>query len=271
MPIHKDPSGRRFIAVETEVPGTPEEVWRAIATGPGITAWFVPTQLEEREKGSISMNFGPGMESNAEIQKWDPPRRFIAENQEGMGPGAPPMATEWSVEAKAGGTCRVRVVHSWFASTDDWDKQFEDVEKGWPAFFRILKSYMTNFRGQPCTQIQLMAFTAGSKDAAWAELTQSLGLAGANAGQSVTSSRDATRLAGEVENVGPKTEMMLRLEQPGPGIAQVSAMSMGGQACLYLCLYLYGDGARAVAAREEPVWQAWLGRLFPAPVGQPES
>jgi len=31
-------------------------------------------------------------------------------------------------------------------------------------------------------------------------------------------------------------------------------------------LYLYGNGAQDVAAREEPVWQAWLDRLFPAPV-----
>ena len=102
MPVQKDPSGRRFIAVETEVPGTPEEVWKAIATGPGLTAWFVPSKLEEREKGSIVMDFGPGMESKAEIQEWDPPRRFTAENKDGIAPDAPTMATEWTVEAKAG-------------------------------------------------------------------------------------------------------------------------------------------------------------------------
>ena len=271
MPVQKDPSGRRFIAVETEVPGTPEEVWQAIATGPGLTAWFVPSQVEERAKGTMVMNFGPGMESTAEIQVWDPPRRFTAENKEGMGPGSPAMATEWTIEAKAGGTCRVRVVHSWFADTDDWDKQFESVEQGWPAFFRILKSYLTRFRGQPCTQVQLMAFAPGPKEKAWTELTQSLGLAGAGVGQSVKSSDDAPRLVAVVEHAGPKDELILRLEQPTPGTAHLSAMPMGGQVCLYICLYLYGDGAGAVAAREEPVWQGWLARLFPAPVGQPEA
>lgn len=273
MPIQKDATGRRYIAVETEVPGTPEEVWQAIATGPGITAWFVPTQLEERAHGSILMNFGPGMESKAEIQQWDPPRRFTAENQEGMGPGAPPMATEWTVEAKAGGTCRVRVVHSWFADTDDWDKQYEDVETGWPGFFRILKSYLTHFRGQPCTQVQLMAFTNEPEEQAGAELAQPLGLAGASVGGSVKSSGGAPDLAGVVEHVGAKAhpDLMLRLERPAPGIAQVAVMPMGGQVCLYVCLYLYGDAARVIAAREEPVWQAWLARLFPAPVEQPEA
>ena len=140
MPVKKDASGRRSVEVETEVPGTPEEVWRAIASGPGISAWFVPTKLEEREGGAIVLDFGPGMESQAVIKVWDPPRRFVAEGE--MGPGSPTVADEWTVEAKSGGTCRVRVVHSWFASTDDWDNQFEGVEKGWPAFFRILKIYL---------------------------------------------------------------------------------------------------------------------------------
>jgi hypothetical protein len=33
MSVKKEPSGRRSIQVEVEVPGTPEEVWNAIASG----------------------------------------------------------------------------------------------------------------------------------------------------------------------------------------------------------------------------------------------
>ena len=36
MPVKKEPSGRRSVEAQVEVPGTPEDVWRAIATGPGI-------------------------------------------------------------------------------------------------------------------------------------------------------------------------------------------------------------------------------------------
>ena len=271
MPVQKDPSGRRSISVETEVPGTPEEVWQAIATGPGLTAWFVPTQLEEREKGSMVMDFGPGMESTAEIQDWNPPHRFTAENQEGMGPGAPPMATEWTIEAKGGGTCRVRVVHSWFATNDDWDRQYEAVEQGWPGYFRILKRYLSHFRGQPCRQLQLMAMAPGPKEKAWGDLTQPLGLAGATLGQSIQSSGGAPRLVGVIEHAGAKNELMLAVDQPAPGTAHLMAMPMGGQVYVYVCLYLYGAGASAVVAREEPVWQAWMERLFPAAVANPES
>ena len=40
MAVHKDDSGRRKVQVEVEVPGTPEEVWRAIATAEGISSWL---------------------------------------------------------------------------------------------------------------------------------------------------------------------------------------------------------------------------------------
>ena len=56
MSIKKESSGRRSVQVEVEVPGTPEEVWKAISTGPGISAWFVPTKVEERLGGK---NFIP--------------------------------------------------------------------------------------------------------------------------------------------------------------------------------------------------------------------
>src|SRR5687767_14496038 len=139
MPVNKEPSGRRSVQAEVEVSGTPEEVWQAIATGPGISAWFVPTEVEEREGGAVTASFGPGMDSHSTITAWDPPRRYAADSRDDMGPDDPTIATEWIVEARAGGACVVRVVHSWFASTDDWDNQFEGHSYGWLAFFRILR------------------------------------------------------------------------------------------------------------------------------------
>ena len=42
------------LELEVEVPGTPEQIWRAIATGPGITAWFMPAEVAEHEGGAVS-------------------------------------------------------------------------------------------------------------------------------------------------------------------------------------------------------------------------
>jgi hypothetical protein len=39
-------------------------------------------------------------------------------------------------------------------------------------------------------------------------------------------------------------------------------MSMGEMVCVPVRFYLFGDQAAAVAAREEPRWQAWLNEQF---------
>jgi uncharacterized protein YndB with AHSA1/START domain len=59
-----------------EVPGTPEQVWHAIATATGMSAWFLPTEMEEREGGSLHFTMGPEMGSDGQVTGWDPPRRF---------------------------------------------------------------------------------------------------------------------------------------------------------------------------------------------------
>ena len=134
MSVKQEANGRRSVQVEFEVPGTPEEVWQAIATGPGISSWFVPAEFEERDGKPVALKFkfGPGMEPRAEVTAWDPPRMYAGQG-EAYG-GAPPIATEWSVEARAGGMCIVRIVHSLFASTDEWDNQLEGAKSGWPGF-----------------------------------------------------------------------------------------------------------------------------------------
>src|SRR5258705_12397736 len=103
MSLKKDGSGRRWVQGEVEGPGTPEEVWRAIATGAGISAWFVPAVFAEKggKPVSLTLSFGPGMDSVAKITIWDPPHRFAAEGD--AAPGSPPVADEGICETKAGG------------------------------------------------------------------------------------------------------------------------------------------------------------------------
>jgi uncharacterized protein YndB with AHSA1/START domain len=267
MSVKKDPSGQRYVEVEAEVPGTPEEVWEAIATGRGVSSWFVPATMEEKKGGAVTLNFGPGMDSHATITSWEPPHRFIAVSPEGaMGPNSPTVADEWTVEARSGGTCIVRVVHRWFSDTDDWDHQFEGIENGWPAFFRILRLYLTHFRGMPSSAFQLLGFSPESETGAWASLSGLLGIEEAAVGRRVRTTAAAPPIAGVVERVGERDhpELLLRLEEPAPGVGHLFAMSMGGQVCLSMRCYLYGGRAAAVVARDEPSWQAWMQEHFPA-------
>lgn len=267
MSVKIDSSGRRSVQVEVEVPGTPEEVWQAIATGKGVSSWFVPTKGEERVGGTFTADFGPGMESVSTITSWEPPHRFTADSAD-LGPDKPNIATEWSVEARAGGTCIVRVVHSLFTTSDEWDDQLHQWEGGWPGFFRILRLYLTHFRTQIASTQQFVGMAAGSAQETWDAATGSLGLAGAKVGDRRTSPAGAPTLSAIVESAGVPEfphELLLRLDAPTPGIAHLFAMPMAGPVLVLVRLYLFGDTAPAVLARVEPEWQAWMAKLFPAP------
>ena len=266
MSVKKEASGRRSVQVEVEVPGTPAEVWQAIATGPGISSWFVPTTFEQSDGRpvSVTMNFGPGMLATSAVTAWEPPRTFAAQG-EGWG-GSPPIATEWSVEARAGGVCIVRVVHSLLASTDSWDSQLEATESGWPGFFRTLRIYLTHFRGQRSSMMQFMAPVAEPEEQAWDMLTVAMGVQNLNVGQAWTAPAGMPSHGGVLEYLARNPyDALLLLDQPVPGIAALGVFNVGGPTMVALNFYLYGDHAAESAARETPLWQAWMQERFPAP------
>ena len=71
---HFDPDERaaQVSAHQVEVPGTPEEVWQAIATGPGIATWFAPAEVDERVGGRIVTDHGPYGRSEGVVKERDP-------------------------------------------------------------------------------------------------------------------------------------------------------------------------------------------------------
>jgi hypothetical protein len=205
------------------------------------------------------------MESRSVVTAWDPPRMFAAEAN-GWAPGSPPIADEWSVEARGGGICVVRVVHSLFASTDDWDNQLEGTESGWPGFFRILRIYLTHFRGQRSAMMQSIAPAAGTEAEAWETLTAALVLKGVSAGQRWTAPAGVPALSGVLEHLSQSpSNALLRLDKPGPGAAALGAVNFGGAAMVTLSFYFYGDQAAESVARETPLWHAWIQERFPMP------
>lgn len=263
MSVKRDASGRQSIQVEVEVPGTVEEVWKAVATGPGISSWFCPTEIEEKTGGVIRTLMGPGMESLARVTAWDPPCRLAAEGP-GAGPDAAPMTTEWIVEARAADACLVRVIHSMSGGTDEQREQLEGIECGWPYFFAILRVYLAHFRGQPTSIVRTMQQGSDPVNDAWSALTDALGITSLRNGARWTSPPGTPSLTGVVEQVDGHKQpyAAIRLDGPISGIASASAFAMGDCAMVTMGIYLYGGEAPAIAARDEPAWQAWMNELF---------
>ena len=180
-----------------ELPGTPEQLWDAIATAQGISAWFMPTDLDERVGGTIVTHMGEDS-SPGTVTGWDPPLRFAVEEPEWAalaghaGESVTPLATEFLIEARSGGTCVLRVVTSAFGTGADWEQEFfEEMEKGWRPFFDRLRLYLAHFPGQRATPLDLIHTVKGRAGPVFAAMRQSLGLA--EVGQSV----DARGLTGD--------------------------------------------------------------------------
>ena len=265
MSVNVEASGRRSVKVEVGVPGTAEEAWRAIATAEGILSWFVPAEFAMGVGGAperIRFNFGPGMTSESTVTAWEPPRSFRSVSSDFVEEGAP-VTTDWLVEEQAGGGCVVRVEHSLYIDSDERDAHLLGVEAGWPAFFRILQIYMTDFRGQPCSTLELSATAAGDAPA-WERLGDGLGFGGGEEGEFRAAPAGAPRLAGRLDYAPDDTELIMRLEEPTSGVAQLFAMPADGIQIISVRLYLYGEDAGEVVARELPAWQAWMKAQFPA-------
>jgi uncharacterized protein YndB with AHSA1/START domain len=264
-----DPREIRSIEVEVEVPGTPEQVWEAIATGPGIACWFVPAEVAEHEGGSIALDMGAGLQETGKVRAWDPPRRFASEEDWQFGDDAPAarLATEWLVEARSGDSCVVRLVSSLFASGGEWDRELGSMREGWEMFLRKLRLYLTHFAGRRAAHVIVSGGGAGPLDRAWAALAEALGLAEVAEGeQTAATAAGAPALAGTVERVMEDDYhhgLILRTEEPAPGVVLVFVNSWRGQVRTNVHAHFYGDEAPAVAAHHEPVWRAWMEEHSP--------
>ncbi len=247
---------KRSIDIEVEVPGTPEEVWQAIATGPGITSWYVPHTVEEREGGSSTASFGaaPDMQIAGRVAAWEPPRRIVFDGGEGVDG----LAFEWTVESRDGGTCLVRLVNSGFGSDESWDDHYDEMTEGWKLFLVNLRQHLTHFRGQHATTALPMATWPGPKLNTWQAVTRLLGISDAPpiGARIDVAAHNAPPLGGTVTDVGP-SHITLLLDQPAPGTAFIAAEG-NDDVRVSIWLYLYGDQGSVAATRDEPRWQHWL-------------
>jgi uncharacterized protein YndB with AHSA1/START domain len=244
---------RRSMEVHAEVPGTPEQVWEAIATGPGITAWFVPTQLDPREGGDVAFDFGAGLESTAKITGWEPPHRLAYDEQWPVGTGErATLATEFLVEAQAGGTCIVRAVSTF--STAGFDDEFAGMAEGWAAMFDNLRVYLTHFAGQAPSSVLATSATDKTKEEAWAGMLAALGLDGARVGERVATPAGAPPLAGVLER-RRDGDLLIRTDD---ALATLAAYTWDGRTITAIRAARFGPGAEAAAAVDSEAWKEWL-------------
>lgn len=230
---------------EALVEATPEEVWEAISTGPGIDSWFMGRN--EVARGVVSTAFG-GMNLPAStVTAAEPPSRF-AHTSDPAEDGRF-VAYEFLIEGRDRASTTVRMVTSGFLPGDDWEAEYEAMAGGLEMFFATLVAYLGHFAGRTATPLTEFGPPVTDWPRAWEILYAELGH---------PAEGDKVRFA--PDGLAPVEGVVYHLAAQTLGVRSGDALygflqGMGGT--MIASHHLFGD-----AGDQGPAWRAWLQRLY---------
>ena len=234
---------------DAEVPANPDEVWAAIATGPGIDSWFMGrNEVQSGAGGTVRTVFGEYAPELA-VTGWDPARRFAYRS--GEAPDGRFIAYEFLIEGRAGGSTVLRTVTSGFIPGDDWADEFEAMTLGGEMYFRTLVEYLTYFTGRFATPVTAFGPPGTDWTRELTSLCRGLGLTG--------SARRGDHARFAVDGSGPTEGVVYFANAHTIGIRTQDA----------LCRFLRGFGKPVIAAHHlfapdadpgqaQQAWESWL-------------
>jgi uncharacterized protein YndB with AHSA1/START domain len=164
--------GREFeLPLEAMVEATPEDVWAAISTGPGIDSWFMGRN--EVANGVVRTAFGGFDMPDSRVTVADP-LKHLAHSSDKTGDGRF-VAYEFLIEGRDRGSTQLRMVTSGFLPGDDWQDEFEAMSRGLEMYFATLVEYLTHFAGRIATPITEFGPPVHDWPRAWEALYAELG------------------------------------------------------------------------------------------------
>ncbi len=235
---------------EIDLAATPEQVWEAIATGPGIDSWLMGrTEVEPREGGKASMTM-PGFTSESTVTAWEPGRRFAlrgAADEEGSY-----MAFEYLIEGREGGATALRLVHSGIMA-GDWEAEYDALKKGNPLYLRTLAQYLDHFPGRTAVPVTAFGPQQADQDQVWAAITRAVGL------PDTVSEGDKVSFTVGGQEVNGVVDTMLEPSFLGVRTDDALLRFVGGGGAIMTGHHIFADIDRAEA---EQTWGTWLASVF---------
>lgn len=269
-----------------EIPAPPEVVWRGITEAAEIVRWFAPiAQVTPGLGGSISLSWGPGMEGGgSKITVWEPGRHLRLVKERPNVPsdcesgGAVPAADaskpvevviDYYLEGKGGSTV-LRLVHSGFGASADWDSEFESTHIGWMVYLRILRHAIIRHPGASCRQVNLMLPSPLDPAATWARLMSPAGFLASGTADGLHEgdrfdwrAANGDAISGVVALTTPPTCVAATFEQANDGVFAIIVM---GQTVMLTMMFYGLEDSRAadVEARWTHLVKSAVGATVPA-------
>jgi uncharacterized protein YndB with AHSA1/START domain len=177
-PTTMNTKNTRDIQLSVELDASPEDVFRAVTDGTEIAKWLAPearvTAPEGGKKGSIWISWGEGMSAEHEIEIFDAPKR-IRHPSGKNGETKAPLYADWSIEAREGGKTTLRLVHSGFSASADWDHEYEAHARGWKVMLQNLRHYFARHAHEPAVHLPVMSNVESPRGSIWKTLLGKFG------------------------------------------------------------------------------------------------
>ena len=238
----------RRIELEIPLEASPDEVWDAITTRAGLTAWFAPMDVAPDEHGNSTDGI---------VTRWEPGKGYAVHTS----PGEDGSTTsyEYLIEARDGGTAVLRFTQTGFYG-DDWESEYEATARGWGLYFHTLVQYLTFFPRRPAIYIEAAGPDASSTPEAWKQLRAALGLIDAPVALGKEIRLEVPSLApvvGVLDHNGP-SHLGIRTDE---ALLRFHGRHLLGMS-VALGHYYYGDHQNQAQLQE--AWQSWLTTLYTA-------
>jgi uncharacterized protein YndB with AHSA1/START domain len=161
---------------EIDLDATPDQVWAAIASGPGIDSWFMGrSEIAGHEGGRNQMSL-MGFTNESTTTAWEPGRRFAYRSDDA--PDGTFMAFEYLIEGRAGGSTHLRYVHSGMLG-DDWAAEYDGLRKGTRMYLLMLATYLRHFEGRTATSTMFLPGPqVADAQRVWTEFIEAFGVTG---------------------------------------------------------------------------------------------
>ena len=237
---------------QVELPGTPDQVFDAVATGNGIAGWMFPTG--EGAPSEVGEQF-----AGHTVTALERPSHFAvrAEGEDGWF-----NSLDYRIERRGEGAI-LRYVHSG-VMTGDWDTQYDGANRHTDFYLHSLGEYLAHFAGRQVTYIGADGPADALGDDAFAAVRAALGIGDdAEVGDQV----DA-----EITGVGQLRGRLDYLNDMFIGVRGEDALHrfygrgrMGMPVFAGHHLFAPGTDAEAVTA----AWAAWLAEVIAAAPARP--
>ncbi|MFB9252992.1 SRPBCC domain-containing protein [Sphaerisporangium melleum] len=241
---------------EIALDATPEEVWEAIATGPGIDSWFMGRNEVEPRGGGALRHTLMGRTETATVTDWEPGKRFGYET--GKNPDGTFMAFDYLIEGRGQGSTVLRLVHSGFLG-DDWEAQYDALKKGDGMYLHKLAAYLKHFPGRTSVFNTLVPGPqVPDHERVWRTFKSALGLS------AEAEIAKGTRVRLNVPGLPAAEGVVERTDYPSiPSVCTADALYMfmhGYRDTVVVEQHGFGGGVDLATA--EDAWKTWLAQAF---------